>query len=83
MNAAIRNATINNVRTDDVRIRELRRLSSPAEVIGDCGDSEAADATVASTRSSLHAILDGADDRLAVVIGPCSIHDTAAALEYA
>jgi 3-deoxy-7-phosphoheptulonate synthase len=77
------NAAITNNHNDDLRIRELKRLSTPAEVIGDCGGSDSASATVAQTRSRLHAILEGRDDRLAVVIGPCSIHDTAAALEYA
>jgi 3-deoxy-7-phosphoheptulonate synthase len=69
--------------TDDLRIRELKRLSTPAEVIGDCGENEQASDTVAEARGKLHAILSGQDDRLAVVIGPCSIHDTKAALEYA
>ncbi len=69
--------------TDDLRIRELKRLSTPAEVIGDCGNSERAGITVTEARSRLHDILSGNDDRLAVVIGPCSIHDTHAALEYA
>ncbi|HEU4669172.1 MAG TPA: 3-deoxy-7-phosphoheptulonate synthase [Dyella sp.] len=69
--------------TDDLRIRELKRLSTPAEVIGDCAAPEAAHRTVASARERLHAILQGRDDRLAVVIGPCSIHDTRAAIEYA
>ncbi|AND68775.1 phospho-2-dehydro-3-deoxyheptonate aldolase [Dyella thiooxydans] len=69
--------------TDDLRIRELKRLSTPADVIGDCADPEAAHRTVARSRERLHAILQGRDDRLAVVIGPCSIHDTRAAIEYA
>ena len=68
---------------DDLRIRELKRLSTPAEVIGDCADASRASATVSDARARLHAILHGKDDRLAVVIGPCSIHDTHAALEYA
>ncbi|HET6432751.1 3-deoxy-7-phosphoheptulonate synthase [Dyella sp.] len=69
--------------TDDLRIRELKRLSTPAEVIGDCASVARAAVTVSQTRQRLHAILAGRDDRLAVVIGPCSIHDTRAALEYA
>ena len=77
------NAAAPPTHNDDLRIRELKRLSTPAEVIGDCGSSEPASATVAATRSKLHGILDGRDDRLVVVIGPCSIHDTRAALEYA
>ncbi len=69
--------------TDDLRIRALTRLSTPAEVMYDCMPSGRAANTVAASRLALHRILSGADDRLAVVIGPCSIHDTAAALEYA
>ncbi|HTV84183.1 MAG TPA: 3-deoxy-7-phosphoheptulonate synthase [Dyella sp.] len=69
--------------TDDLRIRELKELATPAEVMRDCQPSEPAIATVASTRRALHRILHGQDDRLAVVIGPCSIHDPAAALDYA
>ncbi|MCW8806850.1 MAG: 3-deoxy-7-phosphoheptulonate synthase [Rhodanobacter sp.] len=69
--------------TDDLRIRELKRLSTPAEVIDDCDASGRANTTVTEARDRLHGILSGADDRLAVVIGPCSIHDTRAALEYA
>jgi len=69
--------------TDDLRIRAITPLSTPAEVARDCGSNEVAAATVAAARSALQRILAGADDRLIVVIGPCSIHDTHAALEYA
>lgn len=69
--------------TDDLRIREIKELATPAEVMRDCQPSEQAIATVASSRQALHRILQGDDDRLAVVIGPCSIHDPTAALEYA
>ena len=69
--------------TDDLRIRELKELSTPAEVIGEYPGSPAIAAGVARTRAALHRILHGEDDRLAVVIGPCSIHDSGAALEYA
>lgn len=69
--------------TDDLRIREIKELATPAEVMRDCQPSEQAIATVASSRQALHRILQGEDDRLAVVIGPCSIHDPTAALEYA
>ncbi|HZX71981.1 MAG TPA: 3-deoxy-7-phosphoheptulonate synthase [Rhodanobacter sp.] len=69
--------------TDDLRIRAITRLSTPAEVMRDCATTEAAMATVDASRQALHGILAGDDDRLAVVIGPCSIHDTDAALEYA
>ena len=69
--------------TDDLRIRDFAELPTPAEVIRDLPCSEAMSETVAAARRALHMILHGADDRIAVVIGPCSIHDRAAALEYA
>lgn len=69
--------------TDDLRIRAISTLSTPAEVMRDCAINEHIIATVANSRDALHRIIIGADDRLAVVIGPCSIHDTRAALEYA
>ena len=69
--------------TDDLRIRAITRLSTPAEVMRDCAATDTAMATVDASRQVLHDILAGGDDRLAVVIGPCSIHDTRAALEYA
>nr|WP_279237548.1 3-deoxy-7-phosphoheptulonate synthase [Dyella sedimenti] len=66
-----------------MRIRAITPLSTPAEVMRECAPSVRAAHTVASSRQALHRILAGHDDRLAVVIGPCSIHDTAAALDYA
>jgi 3-deoxy-7-phosphoheptulonate synthase len=72
-----------DIRTDDLRIRDIRELSTPEELMYEYPCGEQAAATVTAARRSLQRILHGADDRLAVVIGPCSIHDTAAALEYA
>ena len=69
--------------TDDLRIRKIEPLVTPAELIAELPCDEAASETVARSRAALHAILHGRDDRLAVVIGPCSIHDPKAALEYA
>ena len=69
--------------TDDLRIRRIDALVPPAELIGRIPCSEEASQTVADARRALHGILHGRDDRLAVVIGPCSIHDPAAAMEYA
>lgn len=69
--------------TDDLRIRTLRELPTPAQVIAEHPASEPATATVRAARDAVHAILQGEDDRLVVVIGPCSIHDPKAALEYA
>jgi 3-deoxy-7-phosphoheptulonate synthase len=69
--------------TDDLRIREIRELRTPLEVIREFPRTDAATRTVLSSRHALHNILHGSDDRLAVVIGPCSIHDPVAALDYA
>lgn len=69
--------------TDDLRIREIKALTSPAELMIDLPCREAQTRTVNASRRVLHDILHGRDDRLAVVIGPCSIHDTTAAIEYA
>jgi 3-deoxy-7-phosphoheptulonate synthase len=69
--------------TDDLRIREIKELSPPAHLIREfpCGD--VASHTVHESRMAAHRILHAMDDRLVVVIGPCSIHDPKAALEYA
>ncbi|MGH8146601.1 MAG: 3-deoxy-7-phosphoheptulonate synthase [Rhodanobacteraceae bacterium] len=69
--------------TDDLRIRAIAPLATPAEVLDELPASPAALDTVRSTRITLQRILAGDDDRLLVVIGPCSIHDPRAALEYA
>jgi 3-deoxy-7-phosphoheptulonate synthase len=69
--------------TDDVRIREIKELSPPSHVIREFKPSDAAADMVFESRRTLHRILNGMDDRLMVVVGPCSIHDTRAAMEYA
>jgi len=69
--------------TDDLRIREIRELRTPAELMHEFPRTDAATRTVLASRHALHNILAGSDDRLAVVVGPCSIHDPAAALDYA
>jgi 3-deoxy-7-phosphoheptulonate synthase len=69
--------------TDDVRIDEIKELSPPAHVLREFPCTDAISHIVSATRARLHAILQGEDDRLVVVIGPCSIHDTEAAIEYA
>jgi 3-deoxy-7-phosphoheptulonate synthase len=70
-------------RTDDLRIRELKELVPPSHLIREFSCSEKAATTAANARTALHRILHGQDDRVMVVIGPCSIHDTKAAMEYA
>jgi 3-deoxy-7-phosphoheptulonate synthase len=70
-------------RTDDLRIRELKELIPPSHLIREFAVSDKAATVVADSRNALHRILHGQDDRMMVVIGPCSIHDTRAAMEYA
>lgn len=69
--------------TDDLRIRSIQPLSPPMQVIGEQPATSMITETVTAGRRAFHDILTGADDRLAVVIGPCSIHDPKSALEYA
>jgi len=69
--------------TDDLRIKDIKELRTPAEVMHEFPRTDAATRTVLAARHALHNILHGSDDRLAVVVGPCSIHDPAAALDYA
>ena len=69
--------------TDDLRIRKIEALNTPAEVIAELPCDNAVSEIVSNARQALHDILHGHDDRLAVVIGPCSIHDPVAAMEYA
>lgn len=68
--------------TDDIRINEIKELLPPVAVLEKYPATDTASATVFESRQAIHRILAGEDDRLLVVIGPCSIHDTAAAIEY-
>jgi 3-deoxy-7-phosphoheptulonate synthase len=70
-------------RTDDIRIREIKELSPPSHLLRAVPMGERASDTVYAARSAIHSILQGEDDRLLVVVGPCSIHDPAAARDYA
>jgi 3-deoxy-7-phosphoheptulonate synthase len=71
------------IKTDDTRIRGLTDIAPPSHLLREFPCSERAAQTTAASREASHAILQGQDDRLIVVIGPCSIHDTQAAMEYA
>lgn len=68
---------------DDVRISAVKELLSPARLLRALPVSENASGVVHETRRDIHRILHGADDRLLAIMGPCSIHDTRAAKEYA
>jgi 3-deoxy-7-phosphoheptulonate synthase len=69
--------------TDDLRITAIKEVSSPEEVNGEFPITESAAKTVYETRQAIYRILQRKDDRLVVIIGPCSIHDPEAAIEYA
>jgi 3-deoxy-7-phosphoheptulonate synthase len=69
--------------TDDVRIQSLRPLLPPAILMEEIPVSEDGTAVVSAARLAAARILHGHDDRLLVVVGPCSIHDTRAGLDYA
>ena len=69
--------------TDDLRIREIKELVPPAHLLREFPAGESAAQTTFAARAAIHRILHGADDRLLVVIGPCSIHDVAQAIDYA
>jgi 3-deoxy-7-phosphoheptulonate synthase len=70
-------------RVIDTRITGYEPLLSPAALLHELKLAEAAQRTVERTRAEVRAVLDGADDRLLVVTGPCSVHDPKAALDYA
>lgn len=69
--------------TDDLRIKEIRELTPPSHLIREFPCEENASATVHHARSAAADIIHGRDDRLMLIIGPCSIHDPEAAMEYA
>ncbi|GAA4321426.1 3-deoxy-7-phosphoheptulonate synthase AroG [Pigmentiphaga soli] len=69
--------------TDDLRIREIKELAPPSHLMREFPCTTGVAETVHGARQAVHRVLHGMDDRLVVIIGPCSIHDTDAALEYA
>ena len=69
--------------TDDLRINEIKELSTPQEVMREIPRTLTATRVVTTARNAVHAILNGTDDRLLVVVGPCSVHDPVAAVDYA
>jgi len=69
--------------TDDLRITGMSELAPPAHLIREFPCSERAAEVVHGAREAIHRILHGMDDRLVVIVGPCSIHDVKAAKDYA
>ncbi len=70
-------------RTRDTRIVGYEPLLAPAALLDELPLADDAAATVERTRTEVRAVLDGSDDRLLVIAGPCSVHDPAAAIDYA
>lgn len=68
--------------TDDVRINKSKELLPPVAVLEKFPATESASSTTFRSREAITNILKGRDDRLLVIVGPCSIHDTEAAIEY-
>ncbi|GFO72309.1 3-deoxy-7-phosphoheptulonate synthase [Bathymodiolus japonicus methanotrophic gill symbiont] len=69
--------------TDNLRIRETKEVMAPVQTHEELPLTEVTAKTTIEARAAVHDILVGQDDRLVVVVGPCSIHDTKAALDYA
>ncbi|HQT30820.1 MAG TPA: 3-deoxy-7-phosphoheptulonate synthase [Thiobacillus sp.] len=70
-------------RTDDTRIEQSGELLAPMQIMRELRANETVLSHVAHARSAIHDVLRGADDRLFIVVGPCSIHDPVAAIDYA
>ena len=71
------------INTDDVRIKRIEELAPPGHIMREFSLSESASQVTFNAREAIHRVLHDADDRLVVIIGPCSIHDPAAAIDYA
>ncbi len=69
--------------TDDLRIREIKELAPPSHLLREFPISDRAATTTYAARQAIHRVLHGMDDRLVVIVGPCSIHNPEAAREYA
>ena len=73
----------NEYNTDDLRIRQIKEVIPPFVAHEECPISQTAALVTLQARQEIHRILTGEDDRLLAIIGPCSIHDPAAAIDYA
>ncbi len=69
--------------TNDTRVASYKPLIAPRDLLAELPMSEESTALVESSRAEVKRVLDGSDDRLLVVVGPCSVHDTESALDYA
>ena len=69
--------------TDNLRIQGIKEVAAPSQVHDAFPITETAAKTVHDARESVHNILHGTDDRIVIIVGPCSVHDPEAAMEYA
>jgi 3-deoxy-7-phosphoheptulonate synthase len=81
--AGVADSTQDTTRIDDTRIGAVRPLISPALLLDELPVTQSVQTLVEDSRAHIANILHGRDDRLVVVVGPCSIHDHAQAMEYA
>ncbi len=72
-----------SIKTDDLRIASIKKVINPEKINAELPLSDRSAMTTTTTREAIHNILVGDDDRLLIISGPCSIHDPAAAIEYA
>ena len=72
-----------NKKTDDLKISSMKELVSPIDIINEIPMTEKATETVVESRRQIIDIINKKDNRLLMVVGPCSIHDVDAATEYA
>ena len=71
------------LKTDDLRILKTQELSTPEEIRRELPISDNAANIILDSRKTIENILDEKDDRVFIVVGPCSIHDPVAAIDYA
>jgi 3-deoxy-7-phosphoheptulonate synthase len=69
--------------TEDLRIKSINNVITPEVLHDECPITDRAAETVSRSRAEIHRLLHGEDNRLLVVVGPCSIHDPVAAMDYA
>lgn len=74
---------MNKYITEDLRISGIKEVISPEQIHNELAISKSAAKTTLQARAEIHRILSDQDDRLLVIVGPCSIHDPKAAREYA
>jgi 3-deoxy-7-phosphoheptulonate synthase len=77
------NQSYEKLATDDVRVLEVKELIPPSKLLVNLKESATTTQNILETRAAIHKVLHQLDDRLLVIVGPCSIHDPKAGIEYA